>query len=278
MTNSSKFIVSSSLLALFLGCSPAEELLVGVEQGADARLTADLYTWDCTNEESDWMGVLGFDIALEFVPDNLNSRALPPVGSCAYAIDMFALDALQSGDDLPGATGMPTWSTDAMTGDFMEVGPGLWFSDVFRNVLSCDDSASVITSGVEVQDAGVFSGMTSPTAGEITSITSNNSSLAGFPFGELVELDWEASGWDETFVQLRRERNGVAYEVVTCNTSGLSAFTINDSTWEMLNPEIVADTNLLYVGFQNRLEEVTEYGQELELVARALHVVGINIE
>jgi hypothetical protein len=46
----------------------------------------------------------------------------------------------------------------------------------------------------------------------------------------------------------------------------------------MLNPEIVADTNLLYVGFQNSLEDVTEYGQELELVARALHVVGINIE
>ena len=278
MPNSLKFITSVSLSVLMLGCSPDEELLVGVEEGADARLTADLYTWDCTNEESDWMGVLGFDIALEFVPDNLNSRALPPVGSCAYAIDMFALDALQSGDDLPGATGVPDWSTDVLSGEFLEVGPGLWYADVFRNVLSCDDSASVITSGVEVQEAGVFSGLTSPTAGEITSITSNNSSLAGFPFGELIELDWVASGWDESFVQLRRERNGVAYETVTCNTTGLSAYTINDSAWEMLNPEIIADTNLLYVGFQNRTEDVTEYGQELELVSRALHVVGINIE
>ena len=261
---------------LAMGCGGDEELSVGQGGGLDARLSADVYTWDCASTSLNWMGVLGFDVAFEFVPNELDSRDLPPVGSCSYGIHMFATDALQAGQDIPGYSGNPTWSTVNQGGEMLKIIDGLWLDDVFKIELSCEDIPSIVTSGIELVEGGVFSSITTPEAGDITSITSGGSYLNGIPYGEVLDLEWEATGWDESFIQVRRERNNVAYEVVTCNTSGLSGFAVNEQIWQMFNEDEISDTNLLYVGFQNTDVFTTEYDQTIEVASRALHVVGIQ--
>jgi hypothetical protein len=262
------------------GCNKNEDsgLYVGGGLNADARLTSDTYTWDCTDGSGtvDYMGVFGFDIAVEFVPDGLPPRSLPPVGSCSAGLSMFAVDALASGSAIPAAAETPGWATDGDDGVMEQILDGLYFTDVFKNVLSCQSVAGVIGSGVRLVDAGVLDGVTSPTAGSLDLVTASGNYSGGIAFGEDVDLSWEASGWEDSFVQIRRVRNDVAYETVTCNTTGEDSFALDSDVWSLFDEDLSVDVNFLYVGFANSGEVETDYGQLVEVQTRALHVIGIN--
>ena len=263
------------LVLALVGCKGSGELNVGNGAEFDARLTSDVYTWDCEAPDTEWMGVFGFDVTLEFQPDALVDRALPPPGSCSYGLSMFAIDALESGESIPRASPSPQWSTSDDEGRMQPVVDGLYYADVFKNVRSCNAVDSVIISGVTLSDSGILDGATTPEAGEVSLVSVNSAYDSGIPFGEDINISWDTSGWSESFVQVRRVRDGVAYETVTCNTTGSDSFEVDNTVWDFFNPDLPVDLNYVYAGFQNTADFETSYGQKVEVSTRALHVVGV---
>lgn len=263
---------------LIVGCKGGS-FDVGSGAETDGRLTSDVYTWDCTSEDGDWMGVFGFDVTLEWVPDAIYDRSLPSPGQCTQGLSMFALDAGYSGDDIPDAKSNPRWRTAADSGRFDEVWSGLWRDEVDANVMGCGPVEDTIVDGVEIYDAGVMNGARTPQAGDVALVEINGESTSefetGFEFGEEIDVTWEASGWDETFVQVRRVKDWVAYDSVICNTTGEDGFVVDDEVWGMLNEELNVDYNYLYVAFQNTEQWESEYGQKVDVTTRGLHVAGV---
>ena len=257
-----------------MGCSKGV-LNLGEGAETDARLTSDVYTWDCQEEEGNWMGALGFDVSLVYTPDNLFDRSLPPVNSCEVGLSMFAVDTLEGGTDIP-STDAPSWVTEEDSGRMERVIAGLYFDDVFKNVFSCREVGEVITGGVILSDAGALSGVATPEAGDVHSVNASIDVVGGITFGEEFELDWDVAGWGESFVQIRRARSGLLMETVTCNTTGTSSFVIDDNIWDFLSESLSADTNYLYVGFRNTDNVLSEEGQRIDIETRALHVVGLT--
>ena len=241
----------------------------------DGRLTSDVYTWDCQSTDVEWMGVFGFDVALEFVPDDLDERHLPPVGSCDYGKSMFATDSPVAGTEIPEAAAEPRWTTSADTGLLQEVLAGYWFDEVYKNVLSCNKPDDVISSGVELSDAGWLDGATTPESGSVTLVTVDSEYTSGIPFGSDVGLSWDADGWDESFVQVRRVRDGIAVETLTCNTTGSDTFDVDSDVWGFFNESVGVDLNYVYVGFRNNGTWESPDGLKVDVATRALHVVGI---
>lgn len=268
------------LLGLLLGCNPKGEFAIGLGDETDGRLSADVYTWDCQGADSQWMGVMAFDVSLEFVPDAVTRRALPPVGSCEGGMSMFAEDSLVAGQDIPDLGGSPRWETSTDGGVFEEVLAGYWYDEVFKNVMGCGPVEDTLEQGVELSSAGILSGATTPEPGELDRVLVDGQSTAefygGLEFGQTLDLSWEADDWEETFVQIRRERDGLVYETVTCNTTGLDSFEVDTRVWELLDAELPVDWNFLYVGFRNTDTYETDHGQIVDTTSRALHVVGLS--
>ncbi len=265
--------------ALLMGCNKGT-IDVGGGAATDGRLTSDVYTWDCTSEDGDWMGVFGFDITLEWVPDDIYDRSLPAPGQCTAGLSMFALDAGYSGDDIPNAKNKnPRWRTAGDTGRMDEVWSGLWRDEVDANVMGCSPVEDTIVDGVEVYDAGIMTGARTPQAGEVALVEINGESTSefetGFGFGEEIEVAWEASGWDESFVQVRRVKDWIAYDTVICNTTGEEGFVVDDEVWGLLNEDLNVDYNYFYVAFRNTDQWETEYGQKVDVITRGLHVAGV---
>jgi hypothetical protein len=263
-----------SLVLLVCACK-GDGGVVGAGEETDGRLTSDVYTWDCATTGVSWMGALGFDVSLEFVPDELSSRALP-AGSCSYGLSMFAVDTVTAGAAVPGLEGDPGWRTSAAEGSLEPVTEGLWYADVYRNVLSCNSVDDVILEGVELYDAGVLEGIRTPVAGDVTLVSADVAYAQGIPFGTDLDVTWEAAGWQDSFVQIRRVRGGVAYETVTCATTGEDSFALDQAIWSLLDPNLQVDSNFLYVGFQNVGQDESTEGQKIDVATRALHVVGIT--
>ena len=260
---------------LTIGACDGGVIKLGLGEETDARFTSDVYTWDCSGEDLDWMGAFSFDVSLVYTPDNLASRDLPPPNSCVAGLSMFALDTLEGGTDIP-ETETPEWSTGGKSGKLRRELPGLYYDDVFKNVFSCDPVDSIISSGVELVKSGRFSGVSTPLAGEVVEVTSDLDAVGGVPFGETFNLNWNATGWDESFIQIRRARSEILVETLTCNTTGQSQFEIDDTVWGMLDENVNANRNYLYVGFRNTDNVVSEEGQKVDTETRALHVVGLT--
>ena len=258
----------------FMACGNGT-LKLGNGAETDARLTADVYTWACSAEEADWMGAFGFDVSLVYTPDNLSSRALPPVNTCELGISMFSLDTLEGGTDIPDAV-EPKWETQNTQGRLDRQLAGLYYDDVFKNVFSCDPVDTVIASGVELRNAGRLSGVSTPLAGNLYAVSTEPRTVGGLPFGEALSIEWDAEGWDESFVQIRRARSNALVETLTCNTTGASNLEIGADIWGQLDASIMADTNYLYVGFRNTDDMMSPDGQRAEVETRALHVVGLT--
>ena len=268
------------LIMLAAGCGGSGKLdFLGQGEATDARLTSDVYTWDCQSTETAWMGVLGFQVALEFVPDELDGRQLPPAGSCDHGLSMFAVDSLNTGfggTALPDLTSEPGWETDGDSGTLNEVVSGMWIDDVYNNVLTCNQVSDVITGGVSLVDAGILDGVQTPEAGSVTLVSVDGSFDDGIPFNSDLDLSWDTSGWGESFVQIRRVNSGIAYETLTCNTTGEDDFTLGVDAWDLFDASLDVDVNYLYVGFRNTAIHSTTEGQTVEVSTRALHVVGIQ--
>lgn len=255
---------------------------IDVGQGAekDARLTADLFTWDCAQEDTgggleEWMGVFAYEIGLEFVPDDLPEREVP--SGCSYGISMFAMDELTSGEDIPGLSNEPRWRTDSDNGELLEVVQGVYLDEVFSNEFTCQRADDLIQSGVELYEAGALDGIITPEAGTIDDVTveADYDTSTGIDFGTELTISWDATGWDGSFIQVRGVRNGIAMETLTCDTNGDDSYVIDDDIWEFLNEDLNVDTHKIYVGFYNEDEEETKDNLKVETLTRAMHVVGI---
>ncbi|MCB9758963.1 MAG: hypothetical protein H6739_03915 [Alphaproteobacteria bacterium] len=268
------------LLALPLGACQGKFSLAGGPE-PDARLTADVFTWECQDPytEQVFQGVFSFDVSLEYAPDTLQDRVLPGAGGCSEGLSMFPYDAGEGGEDLPGLSSAPTWTTGDQSGRFERLGPGFYLDEVLSNVHSCADAAEMLGDGLTLDDAGPLTGVTAPPAGSIawvdTDITDDDGDRQ-ITFGETVDVTWDASDWDEAWLQIRQEREGEAWGTVTCAAGSGDSFTITDDVWDLLNEQLNVEFINLYVGFQNSDVQETDDGLQVEVVTRGTHVLVVQ--
>lgn len=262
-------------MALFAaGCNGSINLGKGPE--ADARLTADVYTWECGDHETEttYEGVFSFNIAMEYAPDGLQDRQLP--AGCVYNLSMFPEDAGASGTDIPGLRQEPAWTNGNESGVLQRKGAGFYYSAVQNNEHKCDRAEDLLANGVTLSEAAGFSGATAPVPGSVDDVFTTDANGDGLiDFGEEVELEWDVDGWDEVWIQIRQERDGEAWGTVTCNASGEDGFVVDDDVWGLLT-ELPVEYINLYVGFQNTDVQEMEDGQKIELVTRAMAVLVVQ--
>mgnify|MGYP006928211186 CR=1 FL=1 len=270
-----RIIVPIALLGMAgcKGCGGTVNLGQGPEP--DARLTADVYTWECSdNAENFYEGVFGFDISLEYAPDGLQERALP--GGCVYGLSMFAEDAGHDGEDLPGLTAEPRWSAGEMGGALGREGPGYYYAEAFSNVMSCQPSDELVEEGVSLVSGAAFTGAVTPAPGFIDWVEVQDEDEDGvLSVGETVEVEWDAEGWDEVWIQVRKERDGENYGAVTCNVTGEDGFVVDEDVWDLFQGNVNVEVINLYVGFQNRDLVEMDDGQTIEVVTRGMHVLVV---
>ncbi|MCB9744244.1 MAG: hypothetical protein H6741_03570 [Alphaproteobacteria bacterium] len=264
-------------IAVAAGCKGSLDLGGGPD--ADARLTADVFTWECQDPEtgSVYQGAFSFDVSLEYAPDGLQDRVLPGEGGCSAELSMFPFDAGEEGDDIPGINGPPRWSTPEDQGAFERMSPGFYFDEVFSNEHTCADSADILAEGLTLEDAGPLDGVTSPEAGGINWVDVDDANGDGLiDFGEDLDITWDAEGWDEAFVQIRLERDGEAWDTVTCGAGSADGFTVDSDVWDLLNDQLNVEYINLYVGFRNEELVDTQSGLRARTVARAMHVLVVQ--
>jgi hypothetical protein len=265
------------LVLLASACTP-KSIALGSGAPPDARLIADLHTWECSDSETDelYEGVFAYYVSLEYSPDGLADRDLPASG-CSRALDIFPADAGTNGVDIPDADD-PTWETDADSGVLNRQSTGFYQDDVFDNNHGCEPADELLGAGVTLSDAGAFSGAGAPAPGTFTDATLSGDvdEETGITFGAEVTATWEAEGWDSSWVQIRRERGGALLESVTCNTTGTDTFTVDDDVWSLLSEEVAADVTNVYVAVQNEGDSTASDGQELLSYTRAMHVAVVQ--
>ncbi len=243
----------------------------------DARFLADVYTWECQEEGGVdfYEGVFGFNVSLEVAPDALVPRALPAPGGCSADLSMFGADPNGELADIPELGDEPRWETAIDGGELENVSEGWYYDEVFDNIHNCQTTAGLLDGGVTLIEAGSLSGAITPDPGEINDVTMVSMSdyeETGFEFGEEIEVSWDAEGWDEAWIQIRRERNGEAWEYVTCNVTGYDDFVLGDNVWGLMTENLGDVFNNVYVAFQNHSMQEMETGQKVEVATRAMHV------
>lgn len=247
----------------------------------DARLIADLYTWECNIQEDEeivsWEGAFSYNVSMQYAPDALPSLDLPASG-CNAGADIFPGDAGTGAQDLPDGT--PDWyNTDDFNGTFDQDGTGFYFEDVFSNQRTCTRVEEILGDGTKLANAGSFSGARTPTPGELASISITGADIdatTGLPFGSELDVAWESTDWDATWVQIRREQGGSLVEAATCNTTGDTTFSVDSDVWDLLHDTVVVDVTNLYVGTQSTSTITTDDGQEIELITRMMHIAVVQ--
>ncbi|MDP2311800.1 MAG: hypothetical protein Q8P41_02775 [Pseudomonadota bacterium] len=260
----------------FVACTD-KSIPLGGGAPADARLYADIYTWECEDASAAlYEGVFGYKLSLEYAPDALEDRDLPSSG-CTRGLDIFPADAGSDGLDIPDVTS-PDWATAESSGTLSRVTEGFYYDDVFDNRSSCTNVDELLSDGTALSNAGVFSGATAPVPGTLEDVELEGEvdEETGIPFGTEVTATWNASGWDSSWVQIRREKDGALVESVTCTTDGQESFTVDDDVWSLLSDALEADVTNLYVAFQVDGGSTTSDGQEITTSTRAMHVAVVQ--
>lgn len=267
---------------LSLGCKGSLNLGKGEEP--DSRFTADVYVWPCIEKGADtgsedtlYNGVYAFDLALEYAPDALASQTLPAPGSCEASLSVFPIDAGASGVDIPDLAGDPEWESVVDVGVLAHGSPGFYYSNVLENQRSCQTTNDVVGGGVALTNAGAITGARTPDPGDLGAVTVADASGDGIlDFGEVTEVSWEASGWNETWVQIRQERDGEAWGTVTCNTTGMESFTLDASVWGELSETLPVQYINLYVGFTAANTQLPDEVQKVHARTRTIYVQVIQ--
>lgn len=266
------------------GDGTIEQLGGGPEK--DARLVADVYSWECI-EYSDagqelYQGVYAQRISLQFAPDALPVVPLPSVGGCTADLNMFPENAGAGGVNIPDSAYEIEWETDVDDGVFSQEAAGFWQDDVFEDNRTCNNIEDVLLGGTRLVNAGVLDGVSTPTPAEVPvvefsglSVDPGNGSET-IVFGDEITASWDDHEWDTVWIQVRRELEGVAFESVTCNVTGLDAFTLDDNVWSQLNGNIDVDENQLYVGFERNDLIETADGYKVETAIRSMAVAIVR--
>jgi hypothetical protein len=139
---------------------------------------------------------------------------------------------------------------------------------------SCNGASEV--ASVSVEGADLLEGAITPRPASDGSVEFGPEAADGIGFGEVVTVEFDASGWDESWVELRREKQGEVWESVTCNTTGLSSFTIDDTHWSRLSTDLTGTFEDVVVAFQLADEIDLDSGQRAEVLTRALSRASSN--
>ena len=280
--------IAPALALLTMGCGSGKGELDGAGADevmiTDARMISNVYTWGC--QEGDlgrlYQGVFGQTMSLEYAPDSLRSLELPKPGECTFGLDMFPSDAGPAGTAIPGLSGSPRWVTDSDAGSLTETGAGFYFDDVFPNSRTCLEVEGVIGGGAALEAAGPLTGGTSPAASAVPDVDFIGLTLDSatgaqtLDWGAELDIRWDGHEWDQVWVQIRREREGVAWESVTCNATGRSELSIGADVWGLLNEDVPVEQNNLYVAFENSSVSEMADGTSLQSVTRAVAVAVVN--
>lgn len=288
MSASARRVAPLAPLLLSIACASGKGELEGEGEGGsvvtDARLLADLYTWQC--QEGDfgrqYQGVFGQIVSLEYAPDSLRSLDLPGVGDCVAGLDMFPIDAGPNGAEIPGLSGVPRWETPNNDGALELAGLGFYRDDVYPGARTCLDVEELLGSGTTLAEAGPLTGATSPAAVAVPDVDYDGltvdpvTGVQSLEWGASIDITWGAHEWEEVWVQIRRERGGEAVESVTCNASGRDGFGIDDAVWSQLTEALAVEQNNLYVAFQSSDVEELDDGTSIQSTARAMAVALVN--
>lgn len=268
-------------LALWIvGCGRGKVQL-GTGPEIDGRLTSDVFTWTCgtvtdTGIANEYAGVFSQSVALQYAPDALSNVTLPAAGGCTADLGVFAKDAGGTGADLPDVTGEPGWESAVDHGTLEKLATGYWYDNVFDDYLGCREPDELLTGGLALTEAGDLTGLATPEPGENSPVDVTPNPSGGLTFGEDVSIAWSQSGWDDVWVQVRRERDAELWASVTCNATGSGSFTVDSDVWSLLGDDVDGTDNNLYVAFQKTEVADTEGGQRIELVTRSIAVAVIK--
>lgn len=273
-------MVGATLLVL-TGCD-GNKIDLGAGPERDGRLIADVFTWYCnlTDDQGEiieeWEGAFGYNVTLQHAPDALPDLSLPESG-CEAGVDLFPADAGGGGADLDT---QPGWSNSAdLSGTITAQGNGFYREEVFANRRTCGYTDDILGDGTELTDAGDFSGAKTPAPGTFSGVTLSGAEVnpqTGIPFGAQMLVEWDATGWDQSFVQIRREQGGVAVETATCNGGTSGEFEVGDNVWGLLHDVVEVDVTNIYVGVQSTGTVTTPDGLEMELTTRMMHIAIVD--
>lgn len=264
------------------GCSKGDKSGEGSGPERDARFVADVYTWECSSYDTGgkvedvWQGAFAQEMFLQYAPDALSSLDPPAAGSCSYQLDMFP-EGTSGGAELNGVSA-PRWTTDSATGEMDELGTGFWKDNVSGNVHSCAEVDEVMGNGATLSESGTLDGVATPTPAEVPDVSFDHpdGDSSTIEWGEEVTVSWEEHDWDRVWVQIRREKEGDAYESVTCNVTGDDEWTLSADMWNLLDENLNIEVNNLYVAFEKSDEDITSDGLKVDVVSRSIAVAIVQ--
>ena len=260
----------ASLFALF-GCAP-ENGDNGRGPDPDARLISNIHTLGCRDGGYHFLGVESEEISLEVAPDALEPRGLPEPGLCETGLDVFPTDAGPGAGNPEDLSSEVVWMAAQSSGTIKQRSTGFWASFDGGTQLTCIGATDI--GSVELVDAGDYSGIDTPSPPSDGNITPVAAASDGIEFGETIEVPFEAPGWDQVWVQLRRVRNVEAWETLTCNVTGTDSFTLGADHWAEMNGDLSVDENQLLVVFEQARNETLDDGQVMETITRT--VTSVN--
>jgi hypothetical protein len=270
--------------ALLIGCNIGKTQIgttdtgeggEGSGSGKDARLIADVFTWQCTAAGDLYPGVFAHIVTMEYAPDGLRSLDLPAAGECTYGLDMFPSNAGENAAELASVLGTPSWSNDNYSGSLELMSTGFWLDDVLEDTHSCEEVDQRLQGGTEVKKAGALSGAKTPDPAEMPLVEYDgfDSILA---WGDEATASWDGDHeWSQVWVQIRREVDGEAWESVTCNATGSDSFTIDDTIWDLFDSKLNVDRNNIYIAFQNASTVETEAGMKVDVLTRSIDIAVV---
>ncbi len=256
----------------------------------DARLLSDVYAWECVDpastgttatgtqdEDEYYLGVFSQVVTLEHAPNALAAISLPSPGGCTAELDLFPESAGSGGADLDGVDA-PEWTTEVDRGVLKEESTGFWRDNVLDNVHSCGPVEDTLAGGTELVEAGSLTGVTAPEPAEVPFVTFDgmtyheSTDTYSFEWGDAVTASWDSHSWEEVWVQIRREREGEAWESVVCNVTGDSSFTLDEAIWDLMDETLEVERNNIYVAFQRSSEVTTSDGLLVKTATRSMAV------
>jgi len=240
----------------------------------DARLIADVYTWNCydPNTGDNYQGAFGQVTTLENSQGGITALNLPAVGDCVANLDMFPDGAGANAVDIPGLTADPTWESEVDDGKLSKRATGFYYDDVYPDVRTCYSTDEIMAGGVRLVSAGHLSGATTPDPAAAPAIDIDGvEDSDSLQFGDEATLSWGSHLWDEVWVQVRRVKEDEAWETVTCNATGLDSFDLDDAVWDLMDESLDVQQNNLYVGFQTLDRSIAD-GHEIQVATRAIAV------
>jgi len=257
---------------------PALTLFASCGAHETGRLSATLLTSTCSWNGQEYLGVADFRVALEYTPNNLAERELPPPGSCDNQTVLFAEEsAIAGGSDLPHLDGDPAWKANRDSGSLTKTEPGLWVQDVYgTSPGGCGQVQEVVTDGVTLIDGGLFTGASTPAPSPVGIVkidgVRDDQWNGEVGIGNPMVVSWDGAEWEETFIQIRQANGPTLRDVVTCNTTGTSSFNADSAFWNTVT-DMGSQRFEVYVGFQNRQVQGGTGGEDIETITRVAHVL-----